>query len=139
MCLSCSARRMPDSPDGREADTRFRISPTIAEDRLGPLEDQEPAPLVLIQVKLLDGYGLSPLAIGASTDPRYSPRLRMMRTRQLRSLGAVGLLGFLLAVFISRGSAALDGLCQQPEDGSRRPPFDIVEPRATRLEKPRLR
>jgi hypothetical protein len=37
----------------------------------------------------------------------------------------------------SRGSAALDGVTHQPEDGSRRPPFDIVESRATRLEKPR--
>ena len=37
-----------------------------------------------------------------------------MMTRQLRSLGAVG---YLLAVFISRGSAALDRVMHPPEDG----------------------
>src|SRR5262249_35606755 len=31
--------------------------------RLKPLPDQEPAPLVLVQLELLDGYGLGPLAI----------------------------------------------------------------------------
>jgi hypothetical protein len=31
---------------------------------ISPQSDQEPSPLVVVQRKLLDGYGLSPLAIG---------------------------------------------------------------------------
>jgi hypothetical protein len=49
------------------------------------------------QIKLLDGYRLSPSRAGASTDPRYSPLLRMMMTRQLRRLAAAALF---LAIFI---------------------------------------
>src|SRR5262249_26768501 len=37
--------------------------------RLKPLPDQEPAPLVLVQLELLDGYGLALSRSGASTVP----------------------------------------------------------------------
>src|SRR4029077_19750396 len=68
---------------------------------------------------------------GASTDPRYSPRLRMMMTRQLRSLAAVD---FFLVVFIgdrnSRGLTALHGVAQStPESRGRRLSFDSRAPR----------
>jgi hypothetical protein len=43
-------------------------------------------PLVLVQVKLLDGYSLSPLAIGCFDRAEIFARLRMMMTRQLRRL-----------------------------------------------------
>jgi hypothetical protein len=42
--------------------------------------------LVLVQRKLLDGHSLSLSRSGASIEPRYSPLLRMMMTRQLRRL-----------------------------------------------------
>jgi hypothetical protein len=63
---------------------------------------------------------------GASTDPRYSPRLRMMMTRQLRSFAAVS---FLLPVFMRAGRQPLNGVIHPPE-ADRRPPFDMVESRA---------
>ena len=68
---------------------------------------------------------------GASTEPRYSPRLRMMMTRQLRSLAAVD---FFLVVFIgdrnSRGLTALHGVAQsKPESRGRRLSFDSRAPR----------
>ena len=53
--------------------------------------------MVLVQLKLLDGHGLSPLAIRRLDRADISPLLSMMMTRQLRSLAAVG---FFLAVFI---------------------------------------
>jgi len=48
------------SLDGRDAAARLRIRPATA---LRPLADQEPAALVIVQLELLDGDGLSPLAI----------------------------------------------------------------------------
>jgi len=65
--------------------------------RLVPLSDQKPPPLVLIQLELLDGDDSALSRSGASTVPICWPLLRMMMTRQLRSLAAVG---FFLAVFI---------------------------------------
>jgi hypothetical protein len=48
---------------------------------LRPLSDQKPAPLVLVQVEHLDSHTASALSrSGASTEPRYSPLLRMMMT-----------------------------------------------------------
>jgi hypothetical protein len=64
-----------------------------------PLPDQKPAPLLLVQVNcLMVASALS--RSGAWTEPRYSPRLRMMMTRQLCRLAMVG---FFLAVFMCAG------------------------------------
>jgi hypothetical protein len=49
-----------------------------------PLPDQHPLTLVLVKVELL--IATASALSRASTEPRYSPLLRMMTTRQLRRL-----------------------------------------------------
>jgi len=65
--------------------------------RLVPLSDQKPPPLVLTHPNCLTATASALSRSGAPTVPICSPRLRMMMTRQLRSL--VGFLGRVAAAY----------------------------------------
>ena len=78
------------SPSGVQVSTRkVKCIRVFIAARLRALLDQQPPPpLILVQVKLLNGHSLSPLAIRRFDRAEVLALLRMMMTRQLRRLAA---------------------------------------------------